>query len=128
MHSIYSKIIWEELGKADYKIHREPTEKTEQLIIDWIKDTPIDKVDEVLADISWVTEITDAGYYDGTFHGINQRTEDERPKNDDGEPQNDLVIHDTGLVPSLLFMCAKLRLHPDELRFIAKMLEAYYDR
>lgn len=127
MHTIYSKIIWEELNLKDYKLHKEDPQKTEQLILDWVKDTPIEKVDEVLGDLSWVMEVKDDGFYDGTFYAINQRNEEERPKKD-GEVENDMVIHQNGIIPSLLFMSLKTGVYPEDLRFIANILEIYYKK
>lgn len=127
MHTIYSKIIWEELNLKDYKLHKEDPQKTEQLILDWVKDTPIEKVDEVLGDLSWVYEVKDDGFYDGTFYAINQRNEEERPKKD-GEVENDMVIHQNGIIPSLLFMSLKTGVYPEDLRFIANILEIYYKK
>lgn len=124
MDSIYSKIIWDELGMRDYELHKEPPIQTEQLVLDWVRNSPKEKVDEVLADISWITEVKDAGYFDGTFLGINQRTEEERQVVN-GELQNDLTIHEIGVLPTLLFLALKTNIHPDELRFIANILEIY---
>lgn len=129
METIYSKILWGELGLKDYKIHEEDNGKTNQLILDWIKETPLERVDEVLfSDLSWIDRITDDGYYDGQFHGINQRVENKMYKTDDGEPQSDIVIHDCGLLPSILHIAIKTGSQPEEFYFIAKILEVYYEK
>jgi hypothetical protein len=128
MESIYSRIIWKELGMKDYKLHVEPFEKTEKLILDWVKDNTIEKVNEVLFDISWIDRITNDGYYDGQFYGISQREKDKQNKNEDGTIQSDVIIHDIGLLPSILHIAIKTRIYPDDFRFIATILEAYYDK
>jgi len=120
MDSIYSRIIWQELGLKDYKIHEQNVEKSDKLILDWVKDTPKEKVGEVLSDLSSINDVTDAGWYDGQFYGINQRDEDERPVD-----ENDLIIHSTGLIPSIIDISMKCNVHPDELRLIADIIETY---
>jgi hypothetical protein len=128
METIYSRIIWKELGMKDYKIHEEPFEKTDGLIIDWVKNNSIEKVNEVLFDISWIDTITNSGYYDGQFYGINQREKDKQYKHEDGKPQPDLILHDTSMFTSILHLSIKTRLSPDELIFMAKILEVYYEK
>lgn len=128
MKTIYSKIIWEELGLKDYEIHKEPCEKTESLIIDWVKNNTSEKIEQVIAEISWVHDITDEDYYDGQFYGITQRDKEEQKKSLTGKAEPDLIIHDTGLFPSMLLIAMKTGFPSDEFIFMAKILEAYYEK
>lgn len=127
MESIYSRIIWHELGLKDYEIHKSDREKTQNLILDWIKSTPLEKVNEVLFDISWIDRIVNDGYYDGQFYGINQRDKDNQHKVD-GECQSDIVIHDCGILPSILHLAIKSKICPEQLIFLAKILDAYLEK
>lgn len=124
METIYSKIIWKELGYTPetYQIHKEDYKKTNKLILDWIKTSDFDKVEKTLFDLSFIHSVTYEDYYDGPFYGFNQRDDDKRV---DGP---DLMIHDTYMFPTILHMCAKTKVSPSELRFIAKILEIYYKR
>lgn len=129
METIYSKIIWDELGMREYKIHEEFGDKTDELIINWVRETPLEKVNEILfSELSWIDRIDDDGYYDGNFYGINQRVVDKMYKTDDGKPQSDVVIHDVGIFPSILHIAIKTGMHVSELKFMAKLLEVYYEK
>lgn len=131
MDTIYSKIIWDELGytPSNYKLHEEKAEKTEQLILNWIKNTPLEKVNEVLFnDLSWLKSITYEDYYDGIFYGINQKEPEERKKDEHGRITPDILVHDIGILPTLLMISIKTKIQPNELIFMAKLLEAYYDK
>lgn len=129
MHTIYSKIIWGELGLEKYKIHEEPLEKTQGLILDWIKKNPIEKVEKVLyEDLSYLSNVTYENYYDGPFYGINQREKDKRVKRDDGTVEPDLIVHDTGVLPTILHIAIKTGMEPSDFIFMAKVLEAYYEK
>ncbi len=131
MDTIYSKIIWDELGytPTNYKLHEEKAEKTEQLIIDWVKNTPIERVNEVLfKELSFLNSITAEDYYDGYFYGINQKEPEKRNKSEDGRILPDIVIHDMAILPSMLMISIKTRVSPSELIFMSKILEAYYDK
>jgi hypothetical protein len=125
METIYSRVIWRELGLKDYKIHEEPWNKTEALIIQWLKDTPIERVNEVIKDLSWLESVTFEGYYDGSFHGINQREKENRLKTPNGDPDPDITIHDTAIMTSLIHLFSKIGVSPSELRFIANFMEEY---
>lgn len=125
METIYSRVIWHELGLKDYKLHIEPREKTEALIIDWVKETPLEKVNEVINEISWVSSVVRESYYDGPFYGINQREKEDRYKDEEGNPQSDLVIHDCGIIPTMFHILSKISASPTELRFCADLLEEY---
>ena len=127
METIYSRVIWKELGLKDYKIHEEPQEKTEELILNWLKETPKEKADEVLHALSWITSVEEDSYYDGPFHGINQRNPEDRVHHE-GEPTPDLLIHDTGLESSILHLAIETQMSPSGLRFIASLLEEYYKK
>jgi hypothetical protein len=126
MQTIYSQIIWAELGMKDYKIHTEPWAKTEKLVLDWIRETDIERVEKVLFDLSWITRISYEDYYDGPFFGFSQR-DDEVLKKTPGH-KCDLAIHDTGMLPSVLRMAIQTRMSPEELRFIANILEIFNER
>lgn len=129
MQTIYSKIIWEELGLEDYKIHLEDWKNTEKLIIDWIKNTPIEKVDEVLSELSWINRIEEDAYYDGHFHVINQYSkEEEQILIEKGKPKHDLIIHDSGLIPSFLNIAIKCNMSSNEIRFMADLMDAYHEK
>jgi len=127
MDTIYSKIIWQELGLKDYKISKEPWEKTDALILNWFKESSLEKINEVLSDISWISDMTNEGWYDGQFYGINQTDKEKRPINEYSKaPQADLVIHDAGLMPSMLQIGMKAFMSPSDFRLIANILEIYY--
>lgn len=126
METIYSKIIWDELGLKDYKIHLEPWEKTEELILDWIRDNDLEKVEEALFDISWIRKSTYENYYDGPFYGFSQH-DDEVLKNLEGT-KADIVIHDCGMVPTILEMAIRARMAPSEFSFMAKVLEEFWKK
>ena len=133
MDTIYSKIIWDELGFkcSEYKIHEEPWERTEGLILDWIKKTPIEKVNAVLFGedgLSYLQSITYEDYYDAPFYGLNQRDKDKRIKRDDGSVEPDIIVHDTGLFPTILHIAIKTKMAPSEFAFMAKILEAYWEK
>lgn len=53
MDTIYSRIIWKELGMEDYKIPEHSWEEVEKLVLDWVKNNSKEKVEEVLFDQSW---------------------------------------------------------------------------
>lgn len=121
METIYTKIIWDVLGKKDYKLHKEEPQKTEKLILDWIKSTPLEKVDEILfKDCSWLDKVTAEDYYDGFFYGFSQEAKDTESQK--------IMIHDMGMLPTLLHMAIKVKFAPSELRFMADILEAYYEK
>lgn len=128
MNTIYSRIIWEELNFKDYKIHEEPFEKTENLIIGWIKDNPIEKVNEVFNELSWLHSVTDEGYYDGQFFGLNQRKKEDRNKHEDGTTKADILIHHCALEPFMFFTAIKTGVSPESFEFVAKLLRAYYEK
>lgn len=129
MNTIYSKIIWMELGLGNYKIHEEPLEKTEGLVLDWIKKSPVEKVEKaIFDDLSFLTNVTFEDYYDGPFFGINQREKDKRVKRDDGSIEPDLLVHDTALLPTILHVAIKTKMAPSDFTFMAKILEAYWEK
>ena len=128
METIYSKVLWNELGLREYKIHVEPWEKTNALILNWVKDAPLEKVTEVLLDLSWIASIVDDSYYDGQFYGINQRDKKHRPKLESGRIQSDITIHECGVLPSILHIAINTGTSPQELRFCADILEEYLKR
>lgn len=121
METIFSRVIWKELGLHSYKIHEEDSQKTYKLILDWVKDTEFKKVEEVLFDLSWLESITYEGYYDAPFYGINQneRSEIDVP---------DLQINDIGIFMSLFHIACKTQIDPSHIRFMADLLEIYYAR
>ncbi len=126
METIYSKIIWNELDLKDYKIHKEPVEKTENLILEWIESSSLEKVEEVLFELSWFRKVTFESYYDGPFFGFSQR-EDEVLEKHEGL-KSDIAIHDCGMLPSILDMAIKTRMSPSDFIFIAKILEAFWKK
>jgi hypothetical protein len=126
MDTIYSKIIWEELELKDYKIHKEPWERTEKLILDWIRENPLEKVEEVLFDLSWIRKITYETYYDGPFYGFSQHSDEVLDKLDGYK--SDVVIHDCGMLPSILEMAIRTRMSPSDFRFIAQILEEFWKK
>ena len=126
METIYSRIIWHELGLKDYKIHLEPWEKTEKLILDWIENNDLEKVEEVLFDISWIRKSTYESYYDGPFYGFSQHEDAVLDKLEGIKA--DVVIHDTGMLPSILEMAIRTRMSPSDFMFIAKILEAFWKK
>jgi hypothetical protein len=126
METIYSKIIWGELNLKDYKIHNEPSEKTENLILEWIENTALEKVEEVLLDLSWFRKITFDSYYDGPFFGFSQRDDEVLEKHNG--IKSDVVIHDCGMLPSIIDMAIRTRMSPGDFIFIAKILEAFWKK
>ncbi len=124
MRTIYSEIIWNQLGLKDYQIHKEEGDKTNKLILDWVNDSSLEKVQEVLFGLSWINKVVDNGWYDGQFYGFNQRTVP-LPPNEDGTPQSDLMIHDCGMLPTIFHMALKTGVGTDELRLIADLIDAY---
>lgn len=128
MNTIYSEIIWDQLNLKDYKIHLEPWDKTENLIIDWVRDNTLEKVNEVLFGLSWIYRIVDDGWYDGQFYGLNQREKDKQYKHDDDKVQSDIIIHDGGILPSFLHVAIKSGMNSSELRFMANLLDVYYEK
>ena len=129
MDTIYSEIIWKQLGLKDYKIHEESSDKTDGLIISWVKDTSLEKVDQILfKGFSWIDRVTNEGYYDGPFYGFSQREKDKQYKSTKDNPEADIVIHDCGILPTIFHMAAKTRMAPSELVFISNLLEAYYGK
>lgn len=127
METIYSKVIWGELGLKDYKIHQEKPEKTENLILDWIKNTDLEKVEEVLSELSWFRKISYESYYDGPFYGMSQ-SDDEVLEKMEGGIKADIVIHDIGIMTSILDIAIKTRMNPSSLVFIAKILEEFWKK
>ncbi len=129
MITIYSEILWKELKLEGYKIHEESPEETDRLILDWIKNTPLEKVNELLfKKLSPINTITDEGYYDGQFYGVNQREKQDRIKNEDKSPAPDIMLHDCLVLPAFLHIAIKTNFNPDEFRFLAKLLEAYNEK
>ena len=133
MNTIYSRIIWEELGMSDYKIHEMDFDTTRRLILEWVKNTDINKVNEVLSELSWVRNIQEVGYYDGPFYGINQRDEKQQYDvefivNQDQVKQPDITIHDVATIPFILYITINTCVSPSELRFTAVLLEAYKEK
>ena len=126
METIYSKIIWGELGLKDYKIHLEPWEKTEMLILDWIEANDLEKVENVLFDLSWIRKSTYESYYDGPFYGFSQHDDDVLNKLEGSKA--DIVIHDCAMLPSILEMAIRTRMSPSDFIFIAKILEAFWKK
>jgi hypothetical protein len=127
METIYSKIIWDELKLKDYQIHKEPFEKTENLILDWIRQSPLEKVEEVLfEDLSWLRKVTYESYYDGPFYGFSQKEDEVLEKNEGLKA--DIVIHDTALLPTILEMAIRTRMSPSDFRFIAQILEEFWKK
>lgn len=128
METLYSRIIWEELGRRDIKINEEPFEKIEELILDWFKSAPKERIQEVLKELSWFDRITFEDWYDGAFYGINQREKEKQYKNEKGNIDPDIVVHDSGIMPSVLYLLIKTNISPEELEFYAKILRIYRNR
>jgi hypothetical protein len=127
METIYSKVIWEELKLDGYQIHKEPWEKTEKLILDWVRETPLERVEEVIfEDLSWIRKTTYETYYDGPFYGFSQHSDEVLEKLDGY--QSDIVIHDCGLLPSILEMAIRTRMSPSDFRFIAQILDEFWKK
>lgn len=134
MDSIYSKVIWGELGYTyeNFKIHEQDPDLIDKLIIDWVKEADIDKIETVLFDLSSIDKVTYESYYDGPFYGISQREESKRKelfaKDDKGNFTCDFLFHQMEVFPTLLHISLKTRISPSEIRFMADVLEAYYSR
>jgi len=126
MDTIYSRIIWEELDLKDYKIHLEPWEKTETLILNWINDTELERVEEVLFDLSWIRKSTYEDYYDGPFYGFSQSEEDALKKSKGIKA--DIVVHDCGMLPTILEMAIRTRMSPSDFIFMSKILETFWKK
>jgi hypothetical protein len=126
METIYSKIIWDELGLKDYKIHLESWSKTEELILDWVRNNELEKVEEVLFDLSWIRKSTYEDYYDGPFYGFSQHADDVL-KNLEGT-KADIVIHDCAMLPTILEMAIRTRMSPSDFTFMAKLLEEFWKK
>jgi len=126
METIYSKIIWGELGLKDYKIHLEPWEKTEGLILDWVRNNELEKVEEALFDLSWIRKSTYENYYDGPFYGFSQHDDEVLDKLEGTKA--DIVIHDCGMLPTILEMAIRTRMSPSDFTFMAKILEEFWKK
>ena len=110
----------------DYKIHLEPWKKTETLILNWINDTELERVEEVLFDLSWIRKSTYENYYDVPFYGFSQHDDEVLSKLDGIKA--DIVIHDCGMLPTILEMAIRTRMAPSDLLFMAKILEAFWTK
>ena len=119
METIYSRIIWRELGNnfENFKIHEQPVEVVEKMIIDWIKTAPIEKVKTTIAELSWIKKVKSDGHYDGDFYKIIQNDND-----------NEFLMHDTTLLPAILNIAIETKMSPSELRFVADILETLQER
>jgi hypothetical protein len=126
METIYSKIIWGELGLNDYKIHLEESEKTRNLILGWVRDTDLSKVEEVLFDLSWIKKTTYETYYDGPFYGFSQH-DDAILDNLEGH-KCDILIHDSALFTTILEMAIRTRMTPSEFVFMSQILEEFWKK
>jgi len=95
MDTIYSKIVWDELGNTykDFKIHTQEPGVVDKMVLDWVKEAPIEKVEEVLFELSWIRKTTFETYYDGPFYGFSQRDEETLDKIK-GTYKCDMLIHD----------------------------------
>ena len=92
--------------------------------------TPLEQVDQILfkEGLSWISRVTNEGYYDGPFYGFNQREKDKQHKSDKGRIEADLIIHDCGILPTFFHMAVKTGFAPSEFIFLSKLLEAYYEK
>ena len=134
MDTIYSKVIWGELGYSheNFKIHEQDSTVVEELIINWVKEADLERIETVLFEISSIDKVTYETYYDGPFYGISQRKESIRKemydKDNKGNFTCDFLFHDTQALATILHMSLKTRISPAEIRFMADVLEAYYRR
>jgi len=98
MNTLYSKVIWGELGMTDYEIHNHPQSDIDTLIIKWVTDTPYDRVVKVIDDLG-LHEMCgnlhqNVDYYDGNFHSLEL-------------PSKELYFHDVSLLPFVLMFFIK---------------------
>lgn len=126
MESLYSRIIWRELNRPDFKIHTAEPKDVDTMILDWVRTADIEKVEEVIFDMSWIRKTTLEDYYDGPFYGFSQQ-DDKYLLKQEGHACN-LLLHDSAMVPTLLDMAIRTRMSPSELRLIADIMEIFYSR
>jgi len=128
METIYSKIIWNELGLKDFKIHDVEPKLVTDMVIDWVKTADFDKVEKVLFDLSFFESISYETYYDGPFYGINQRSKEKRDELYEGEYKCDVIVHHLNIFETVFHLLAKTNFSPNDLRFMAELLEVFQAR
>ena len=126
MESLYSRIIWGEMGRKDFKIHTADPKDVEKMILDWFRTEDLEKVEKLIFEMSWITKTTFETYYDGPFFGFSQQTDEELMKQE-GHKCN-ILLHDIAMVPTILEMSIRTGMSPSELRLIADIMEIFYSR
>lgn len=122
METLYSKILWDELGlkndKGDlFEINKAEIKEINKYILDWAKSTEFDNLEKVLFELSLINKYTYEMYYDGAFFGFSQNK-----KNDT------IIIHDNNMMPTILAMAIKTYMNPNDLRLAADILDVFYER
>ncbi len=135
MDTIYSKVIWGELGYTPntFKIHEAEEGVIDKMIIDWVKTAEFEKVEEILFGyLSPLSSVTYESYYDGPFYGINgsdkEKKEQIHATDNEGDFRCDILSHHSEIFPAIFHIAAKTNLGADDLRFMADLLEAYQKR
>jgi len=126
MESLYSRIIWGEMGRKDFKIHTADPKDVEKMILDWFRKEDMEKVENLIFEMSWISKTTFETYYDGPFYGFSQQDDEELMKQE-GHKCN-ILLHDIAMVPTILEMSLRTGMSPSELRLIADILEIFYSR
>lgn len=119
METLYSKVIWNKLGMKDYQIYNRPHKETDDLIVQWIKDTPLDEVLELINELSLNDMCTsmemEVDYYDGFFHSIKTTN-------------NELYFHDTNILPIVMVFFIKFPQLIQEIDLIKRISEECYNK
>ena len=115
MDTIWSYVIWGKLGMKDFQIHLEPPEKSDELVLEYMKGMTQTELNTMLEELSGVKLEDNPNYYDGPIYNLTQDT----------KPPNTLIVHDVGVLPLIMQLLTRADLTIENIEFIKQTMSIY---
>ena len=110
--TMWTKIIWDKLGRTDIKLYKSSVEHLTPLIMEWVRSAPREELLKTISDIG-IPITKDVDYYDGGIHEF-------------GDGEFKLMLHDSQILPVVIGMFLAFPCLMEDIDLIKKIAEHYH--
>ena len=121
METLYSKIIRDKLRLPTYSLHKQPWQKTQHLVCEYLHTLTLAEFVSLFEQQLHCVEFQHTvGFSNGYFHRLIQQF--------DGELENQIIIHDNEVVSTIILLLVKAGISKQEAHLIYRMYSMYLDK